>query len=101
VCGDTQLNGLLVVTLVFWFAHGFEAASPHLRGKSLPWFTPFVGSTHLGASGTGSAHYKFSNVFSVQLIYQARNVPASLWRCIFVLEISKLGECLMGMFLPL
>ena len=44
------------------------------------------------------AHYKFSNVFSVQLIYQARKVSLHYGD---LLEISELGECLMGMFLPL
>lgn len=34
---------------------GFEAASPHLRGQGLPWFTPSLDLTHVGVSDTGSA----------------------------------------------
>jgi hypothetical protein len=33
---------------------GFEAASPHLQGKSLPRFIPSPDTTHVGASDTGS-----------------------------------------------
>jgi hypothetical protein len=32
--------------------HGFEAISPHLREKDLPWFIPFSDPSY--ASGTGS-----------------------------------------------
>jgi hypothetical protein len=31
----------------------FEAASPHLRGKGLLWFMPFLDPTHVGAYDTG------------------------------------------------
>jgi hypothetical protein len=38
-------------------SQGFEAASPDLRGKGLPWFITFSDSTHVGAFGTGSAPF--------------------------------------------
>ena len=78
LCGESCLTESL--------DHDFEAISLHLRREDLPWFIPFLDSTHVGASDTGSAHcftiampFKFADILFRSFSCKAGSYLDLMW----------------------